>query len=299
MNSKLPNFLFVGATKAGTTSLYKYLIKHPQIYLNNKVKESNFFVQPKNVLGNGPRYFAQDSYADTIGEYQTLFQGVDPQIHKAVGEVCTTYLHFYEYAIPNIKKYLKDPKIIIILRNPIDRAYSHHLHNIRDGDEDLSFKEALEAEDRRIEENLWLSFRLKTLGYYFEPVKAYLKNFSQVKVYIFEEDLVGKELQLLDRITSFLDVDDYKFGDIKKYNQSGEPKIQLLNKIFNENNLLKSVTRKILGENLYEYLRNKNIKKKDMDPKTRKELLQIYIPEIKKLEKILNRDLSIWYKSSY
>jgi len=297
MNNYLPNFLIVGATKSGTTSLYKYLIQHPQIYLNESVKETNFFVQPKNILGNGPRYYADDSYAHTFDEYLELFKEVDPQKHKAIGEVCTTYLHFYKNTIPNIKKHLEDPKIIIILRNPVERAYSHYMHNVRDGDEELSFEEALNAESRRIEENLWLSFRLKTLGYYLEPVKSYLKNFSQVKVYIFEEDLVGNELALLDNIASFLNVRDYQFDKIQRYNKSGTPQISLLKKVLHNDNFINKVIRKILGEGIFENLKNKNLKKGEMDSEIKKELLTEYMPEIKKLESVLNRDLSIWYEN--
>ena len=122
MNNKLPNFLIVGAAKCGTSSLHNYLNQHPDIFmpsynkLGMKVKEPRFLIKDlvKNRLPNGVWSFE---------EYKSLF--TDVKNAKLVGESTVLYLYYYEHAIKNIKHYLgKDVKIIIMLRNPIDRAYS-------------------------------------------------------------------------------------------------------------------------------------------------------------------------------
>ena len=135
---KLPNFLIVGAAKSGTSSLHNYLNQHPDIFLPTynihgvKVKEPRFLISKlvKDRLHEG---------IWTLEEYQSLFFNcVD---YSAVGESTVLYLYYYEEAIKNIKKYLgNNIKIIIMLRNPIERAYSAYNFLVRRGiKEKLSF----------------------------------------------------------------------------------------------------------------------------------------------------------------
>lgn len=299
MNSKMPNFLVVGSTKAGTTSVYNYLLQHPNIFLNKGVKESNFFVQPKAVLGNGPRHFAEDSYGKLLEDYEKLFESVDKNIHSAVGEVCTTYLHFSDNVIPNVKHHLGDPKIIIFLRNPVDRAFSYYMHNVRDGEEKYSFEKALEMEDARKDKNLWLSYRLKELGNYCYDVENYLKNFSDVKVFLFED--MQKDLdRVLSDIFDFLGVKYLEVNTNRKYNISGIPKIRSLNNFVHGNNLVgrifMKVCEKVFGiryiNNVTSLIDSVNLKKIEMNNDSRNYLEEYYSDDISKLSEVLNIDLN-------
>jgi len=153
-NIKLPNFLIVGAPKSGTTSLYYYLKEHPEIYMS-KLKEPHFFSKEcKNLPFRGPKdeSLGSTKYMNlTWEDYQNLFKGAIT--YKAVGEASADYLYYFKCSIKNIKKYLGNPKIIIILRNPIERAFSAYLHMLRDGREYLSFREALHMEEERKKNN--------------------------------------------------------------------------------------------------------------------------------------------------
>ncbi len=114
MTDHLPNFLIVGAAKSGTTSLYYYLHEHPEIFLS-AIKEPKFF--SSEVLKD--QYLTRknkDLYVGSYEEYRNLFRNV--QSEKAIGEASTDTLFLYGSTIPRIKKYLGDPKIIVILRNP-------------------------------------------------------------------------------------------------------------------------------------------------------------------------------------
>lgn len=300
-----PNFLIVGAPKSGTTSIYEYLKQHPQIYVNAKIKESNFFVEPKEVLGAGPRFYGIESYGRTVDDYEKLFEDVT-QNHIAVGEVCSVYLPFFKNTIQNIKNYLNDDvKIIIILRNPIERAYSHYMHNVRDTDETLTFEEALTAEEERIKQNYWNSFHLTRLSFYYSQVQAYKENFKNVKVYLFED--LRKDDFFID-LFKFLEVDtEININTKKNYNISGRPKNVVLQKFLVNDNffkrLIKGTFKYLLSRNMKDKLSsieekmiNKNIEKEKMNPSTRDFLKELFKDDIEKLSILINRDLSHWLK---
>ena len=116
----LPNLLIVGAAKSGTTSLHNYLNQHPSVFMCSP-KEPHFLISneigeqriPKGVLN--------------IEDYVSLFKGTSSKRYR--GESSVMYLSFPEFAIKNIKKYLSNEvKIIIMLRNPVERAYSGYQH---------------------------------------------------------------------------------------------------------------------------------------------------------------------------
>jgi len=121
----LPTFLIIGAAKSGTTSLWHYLRQHPQIFLTRH-KEPNFFILEGLELPpfSGPAapeilYKKIYKYSVTdIDSYRTLFQEVSQE--KAIGEASVPYLYFPQ-AADRIKKYIPDVKMIVVLRNPIDR----------------------------------------------------------------------------------------------------------------------------------------------------------------------------------
>jgi len=128
----IPNFLIIGAAKSGTTSLYHALKQHPKIFMS-PVKEPNFFALEGGELNYpqgtvDPRYLAQ--CITTKEEYNQQFEGVSNEI--AVGEASPIYL-YHPQAPVRIKNCLPNVKIIVILRNPIERAYSNFLHHIREG----------------------------------------------------------------------------------------------------------------------------------------------------------------------
>ncbi len=303
MNSKLPNFLVVGSTKAGTTSIYNYLQQHASIFLNKEIKESNFFVEPKSVLGCGPRFCGEDSYGKSIEDYVKLFKLVDINKHKSIGEVCTTYIHFSKYTIPNIKKYLGDPKIIIILRNPIERAFSYYMHNMRDGDESLCFEEAIENEGQRIKDNLWLSFRLKTLGLYSKDVENYKGSFSNVKIIIYE-DMKDDMQGAMNEIFDFLNIEKIKINTKEKYNISGIPKNRLLHDIIHGHNLFGMIFLKISYKllnrnkikNFQNYIDKDNLVKLKMNESVRKKLEKYFYYDVKILSSLLNINLNNKWK---
>jgi len=128
--NKLPNFLIVGAPKCGTTSLYYYLKQHPDIFMPT-MKEPRFFLSETM---NFPHQGIDDRRVDkmiikNLDDYKKIYLEADQE--KARGDASAGNLYFYKKVIPGIKAYLGDPKIIISLRNPLDRAFSNYTFNTK------------------------------------------------------------------------------------------------------------------------------------------------------------------------
>lgn len=301
MSERMPNFLVVGAPKSGTTSIYEYLKQHPEIFVHPSIKETNFFIEPKEILGSGPRFRGIDSYGSSLEKYRELFKDAT-LAQKAIGEVCPTYLPFYEYTIPNILKYLgAEVRIVIILRNPVQTAFSLYMHNVRNTDEKLSFEDALGAEAERIEAGLWNSFYLTKIGFYSEQVRAYLEAFPRVRVMLYE-DL--KSDNVFAELFDFLGVNsDIKVNPDSHYNKSGRPENMVLQSILMNNGVFSRGMRKILPPGIKhglakvrENLTNRNIRKEEMHPETRARLVSLFAPDIERVSGLIERDLSHWLR---
>jgi len=215
MDKVLPNFLIVGAAKSGTTSLFEYLNQHPDIFLP-EFKEPQFLVL-EDIAG------CVYKYVDNWGDYVNLFADADGV--KLRGEASVFYLYYYETAIRNIQKYLgTDVKIIIILRNPVERAFSAYNHTLKNNpDESLdSFEKALEAEDARIKKGkISPMLFYKSMGLYYESVKAFKENFKNVLVLDYAEMIKAPD-SLLKKIFDFLEVPPFQVDYGVVYNKGGK-----------------------------------------------------------------------------
>ena len=303
MSKKLPNFLIVGAAKCGTSSLHKYLDQHPDIFMS-KVKEPRFIssqVTPFPLNGPGD-HKVEAWYVKNYDAYAKLFEGAEG--YPVVGESSADTLYFYKGTIPVIKQYLGDPKIIIMLRNPVKRTFSAYQHMVRDLREDLSFEDGLKEEPNRIINNWELIYHYKAVSLYYDSVKAFLDNFSSVKI-ILTEDQEKRPQQVLRDIFRFLNVDpNCDVNTEIRYNMSGKPKSQWLHQFFFEGNIARRIAQPI-ARTLFSHetrmriaqkIQEKNLTRLTINPDTKNELQQYFEDDIRKLEKLLNRDLSLWRK---
>ena len=302
MRNKLPNFLIVGAAKSGTSSLHNYLNQHPQVFMPSynkegmKVKEPRFLIKDlvQHRLHNG---------VWTFEEYKSLFDDVKDQ--KAIGESTVLYLYYYKHAINNIKHYLgEDVKIIIILRNPADRAYSAFQHVSRGFKENNSFEESLEIETGRMEseENLTPMVMYKEMGMYYEMVKAYKESFKNVHI-IFYEDFRDNIESDMNKIYNFLEIsNNIKIDFITKHNVGGKIwKYEKMKHVFMKNNPIKSILKSVLPKKFRKGIRSHlvNVSTNKVVPikeETRKYLNNYFKQDVEKLSELLNKDLQHWTK---
>ena len=304
----LPNFLIVGAAKAGTTTLYRHLLQHPEIYMPEKLKETFFLsaISPATFSGDAAVY-ANDAIT-SLEDYQDVFRNSGNAI--AIGEACVAYLYFHRQTIPRIKSVLgTDCKIIISLRNPVDRAFSNYLHHYRDGFEHKSFEEALSLEETRSRNNWWWGFQYRRVGLYAAQVSAYLEAFgsSNVKI-VLSEDLWNDPDSVLRDIFRFLGVDTRFHPDTSlRFNVSGIPKKSAFNYLLGRKSYLRTsarlfvprhLRRRIIRSRLFTRLKNRHLEKPMLNPRTRSLLLDYYTTDIRKLESLPGMKPTSWTGAS-
>lgn len=226
--SNFPNFYIVGAPKAGTSSLHSYLSQHPEIFMSAK-KEPHFHAYKGDIpIYKGPKDYesCQSMMVKSFDEYMSLFNLVGNE--KIIGESSAMYLDI-ESSVESIYKMNPDSKILIVLRNPVDRAISAYNHLIRDKRESLEFSEAIAVENERLR-NGYMPFwgYLKQSAYY-NNVKNYLDVFGEknVKIILYENLKLNLNNEL-NSITKFLNVNDFTFDTSYKENISGVPKVRFL-----------------------------------------------------------------------
>jgi hypothetical protein len=293
--SKLPNFLVIGAAKGGTTSLYYYLDQHPQIYMS-PLKEPRFFALEDETLNfQNPDQSINYTSVTTLPEYYRLFEGVTEEI--AIGEASPLYLYSAK-AVERIAHYVPNAKLIAVLRNPVDRAYSCYKHLI--AQESLSFAEALQEEDHRIRQNWAHLWHYRQGGYYYVQLKRYFDQFDrkQLTIYLFD-DLIASPLEVIRDLFSFLQVDSTFTPELTHKNVSNNPKVKVLQNILSERNSLRSFAQKVVPEQVRvgvaEKVRSWNSKKFSAMPEEVKEqLTQDYREDILNLQGLIGRDLSHW-----
>lgn len=288
----IPNFLIIGAEKAGTTSLYYYLNQHPQIYMS-PIKEPRFFTPEFYTASNKIRP-AKRKFPLSWEEYCYLFKDVSNEI--AIGEASTDYLHIPQ-APQRIKKTIPNVKVIAILRQPVERAFSAYCYQVRDGYENLSFAKAIEEEDKGIR-------NYKEIGFYYLQLKRYYDIFdqSQIKVYL-SEDLSHNPTLVLQDIFSFLNVEHTFKPELSKKNTSGIPKYRFIHNIFLKENIIKKALKPFFSKQLRQLIhgsvRRYNLSAKPSLPhKTHQELIETYREDILNLQNLIQRDLSHWLKVS-
>ena len=291
----LPNLLIVGAAKCGTTSLHNYLNQHPDIFMCSP-KEPHFLINKE--IG---KQRIHKGIID-LKDYKSLFCEKDHLKYR--GESSVMYLSFPELAIKNIKRYLHDDvKIIIMLRNPIERAYSGYQHVKRyNMMENLSFEDALEIGEERYHniKNLTPASRYLELGNYYNQVKLFKESFGNTHVVIYD-DYKTDFNEELNKIFDYLKLGRVTINAEQRHMVGGwEWKSVGMKKIMMQQNLLKVFLRFIIPvKSLRQYIRVKlqksNTKTVEViNPETEKWLKEYYKQDIAKLSGLLNRDLNDW-----
>jgi len=302
MKNRLPNFLIVGAAKSGTSSLHQYLLQHPDIFMSTFNKEGVSVKEPQFLIKSKVEKRLHFGIWEWK-EYLSIFEGVKDQ--NVIGEASVFYLYYYKEAIKNIKSRLgNDVKIIILLRNPVDRAFSAFLHVSKSLKESLSFEDALDQEEGRLEKDLSLTpmVMYKGMGMYYSMVKAYKKEFKNVHVVIYE-DFRDKTNITLDSIFKFLDVIPIEKLDFSLRHNVGGKEWRNINmkNLFQKDNLLKSIYFKLFPRIVKNKIKEKLLyfsinKARTMNNKTKDALKSFFKEDINSLSNLIQRDLTHWTK---
>jgi len=295
---KLPDFLIVGAARSATTSLFYYLKNYDEIYMPIR-KEPWFF----SYVNNPPGYSSPGAYdvVYKLEDYIDLFKA--SRGDQIIGEASPSYLFMHDTTIRNIRdvygKHYKKLKIIIVLRDPVERAYSHYMMHKRGYREPLDFEEAIAPETIavRLRDNWDIFYDYVSCGLYYAQVKAYLDEFPEVKVFLYD-DLAGESGKVLRELCGFLGVDFRDDVIFERLNKSGVPRLGMLNKLINGSSLFKDFLMAVIPEPVRKRMKHKvykfNMKPLKMNPKQESYLSSAFGKDIENLSRLLNRDLSKW-----
>jgi hypothetical protein len=307
-----PNFLIIGAAKAGTTSLYGYLSSHPQVFMPTTVKEPLYFV-----LGEEEQTFQYRDWRSVTMDcsveweaYLKLFAGAGEA--KAIGEATPYYLP-HPTAAEKIQRRLGQPKIIALLRDPIARGYSHYTYNrMRKVEKAASFAEAVQAE--RALDNPWYAIRYLGSGRYADYLAPYYERFGadNMLVLLFE-DLVRNRKGTLRQVYEFLEIDTKHEApdEVRNVTLKENAITSALFHLKGSDSALGQFARKthkaltksdaylIAKEKFFSAARSlagsTGAGKPDkLDKQTRAELLPLVSEDVARLEDLIGRDLSAW-----
>lgn len=299
----MPNFLIIGAAKAGTTALYNYINQHPQVFMSSE-KEPHFFAfegEKVNFSGTaGEKEWLNRNAITDINLYQQQFRDVSKE--TAIGEASALYLYIPK-AAERIRHHIPEVKLITILRNPVERAYSAFIFQKRDGLEpDLDFAQALAAEEWRRQNNWVPIYYYQHMGFYYHQLKRYFDLFpqEQIKVYL-HDDFTSNPLSVLQDAFRFLGVDDtFNPNMSARHNVSGIPKNKVLHEFLRAEShpvktLLKPLIPKKLRRSVMLNLHNNNLEKATpLSQDIRQQLSELYEEDILKLQDLIQKDLSKW-----
>jgi hypothetical protein len=311
----LPNFFLVGAPKTGTTSLYSYLRQHPDIYLS-AVKEPCFFaseMRPDNfsrefatsmklssqnllkymdgpMLGPNPGGIITD-----WNQYLELFKNVSTE--AAIGEASVCYL-WSATAAGNIRARIPHAKIVAILRDPVERAFSQYLQYAASGLLTHSFRQHVNQCLRNNAPEFGLHRPFLEYGLYYEQVRLYLDLFpcAQVRIYSYEEAWRSPEWLLKD-LFGFLNVDPHVEVDTSRKDlQRQAPKVMTMHYLLRKSGLTPRI-KGLLPASFLSRCRAALFRQRgalQLDPKDRRFIIEYYRADINKLSSLLERDLCAW-----
>ncbi|MDP2760785.1 MAG: sulfotransferase [Sideroxyarcus sp.] len=293
----LPNFMIVGSARCGTTSLYYYLKQHPEIGFPGK-KEPKYFSSlrldfPHHGPGDGS---VDEGIVKDRAVYEGLFQGLAG--FKRIGEASSDYLYYHQHTASAIREAVGDIPILIVLRDPVERAYSAYNNLLRDQRETLPFAEAIAAEESRLAQNWDWMWAYKQGGLYAKQVGMFLRTFSSVKVVLFEDLEINPQAVVRD-LFDFLGVArDVSVNTSTRYSHSGKARNRLVAYLSNRDNVvaftLRQMALKLVPRSVLEWIASRSLEKEDMDVGTRDELRRYFRDDIGRLEVLLGRSLEVW-----
>jgi hypothetical protein len=218
----LPDFVLIGAMKSGTTALIHYLSEHPSIKLPLFQREVHFF---DGNFYRGVKWYKSFFPTKIYKSFITKFRNQS----FLTGEKTPLYI-FHPLAPQRLYSVLPNVKLILLLRNPMIRAYSHYQHSVRNGRENLSFEDAIKEEETRlmgeldkiIQSNTYKSYNYNHYSYlargrYIEQVKRWFKYFPKEQILIIKsENLFQYPQRTMNEIYEFLEIPKVRHREFKK-----------------------------------------------------------------------------------
>lgn len=286
----LVDFFIVGAPKAGTTSLFYYLNKNKGICMSS-IKEPNFFSSQDLKI---QKIYYDSLILDNLKEYERIFTPKNKQ--QIIGEASVSYL-FYPNVANRIFDYNPRSKIIIILRDPVERAFSHYSMDLRLGHVKQSLDELFDL-GLNNKDNLFFQQYI-LLGQYYEQVNRYIEVFGRENICVkFYDELKLDASSFYSDILKFLHQEnDHNIDFNQPFNKSKLPSNKFIKWLYSWP-IIRKISLIFLPLSVIEFINlnffkeNNNIITNDLKSK----LHSFFLEDIEKLEKLLSKDLKSWKK---
>lgn len=286
--SKKTTFFIAGAPKAGTTSLYHYLDSHPAVCMSS-LKEPNYFSATD--LHKEELYY-DEAIIDAADQYEELFSHCSPDAIR--GEASVSYL-YYNDVPKRIHQYNADAKIIILLRDPSTRAFSHWLMDERLGFVSASFEDILDRKSMPGLEKYFTQYI--RLGFYYKQVKRYIDQFGADQVLIFlQDDLRNDSDVVMRKLYSFLNIAPLQLNESQEEHNSARrinnPMLSVLYRSKFIRKSFKAIMPARLSQKMMSGISSADDRKPSVD--IMRKLAALYRDDIQQLSKLINRDLRKW-----
>ncbi len=273
---RLPNFIIIGGMKCGTTSLHRYLEKHPDVFMSKK-KELKFFVDAKN-----------GTWSRGLDWYRSQFAGAGDA--AVVGEATPEYTKntVFPGVAERMSSVLPDARLLYILRDPIQRMLSHYVHLCSSGRERRSPTKALTAKGR----NAYLD-----CSSYYLQLEPYLELYPRSRIHITTlEELQADPAKTMRSIFRFLDIDDEFFTDafVKVYHSSTKKRRRTRVDRILERVLPTSMAKRVRSMPRFDSLLQKPVEKPTLPDSARGEIRRRLSEDVARLRELTGRDFSKW-----
>lgn len=296
---RLPTFFILGAAKAGTTTLYDLLKAHQQVFLP---------------FDKEPMFFSRDAYYQRGLDWYSRTYFSASQAFPARGEATPHYLYWANHVSSRLKEvyFHQSPRFIIILRNPIERAYSWYWNMVIDGREDLPFLEALRQEEQRLSQHSDSLAALGSMQYgylrgsqYTDQIRRFYQDFSPSHFhFLLLDDLLSTPGPAIQALLDFLGLQQVKIP-LPTANQASRPRNKFIHSLIRDPLPLKERLKPLLPARLRHALRavllRVNLREEtypEMEPAARTYLLNKLTPQVHDLSHLLSRDLSHWLEDA-
>jgi hypothetical protein len=280
----LPNTFIIGAQKSGTTALHYLLSQHPDVFFPRTPQELHFFD-------------VEENFRRGMGWYEAHFHDWSHQ--RVIAQ--TSPLYLYEPNVPaRIHEVLPGARFIVVLRNPVDRAYSHYWHEVKHGFETLPFEEALIREPERLQQGFdgRRHFSYAGRGAYATQLERFLAYFPRRNLLALRfEDLAGNVDEIAERCSDFLNISKHSFSEALlahgAKNAARMPRSRAVHKL---GRALASII-PVLGHTIIR-TNLKQVNYPEMRLETRRSLQSHFQDEVLRTEMITGLDLKAWLETA-
>ncbi|NEK59346.1 sulfotransferase [Geodermatophilus sabuli] len=294
-----PQFLIIGAARSGTTALYQYLAEHPGLFLTEPKEPHHFALAGTTPAFTGPgdRQTINRLAIPDRDAYLRLYREARPDQVRGEASVSTMY---YPHAVTRVREMVPDARLVCMLRDPVDRAFSAYgFMRTRGWEPCATFEEALADEPRRIAEGWHHIWHYAGMSRYGEQLRHVLEVFPREQLLVLRhEELTADPVETVGRLYDHLGVDRVPVTVAPDPHRSGEPRSRFLGRVISTHHPLKKVLSPVVPTSLRRRLRRqivaRNIVRTSYRPETRRELVQTFRADLDLLEQVTGLDVGAW-----